>query len=345
MEDIFSLNVLDDFVFSSINESPEYKEFCSDLNELGIMLDTELYLEAIVDNKASFFKTVGDVWRNTKDTTKQAHGVYKDVTDAGGGFMKATYDAVMGALAIVARIIKFILGMVSKIPQGIASLLKMIGNIPTAIRNKIRGNISLNFTAEDLGKINTELIPEIEAFISLAKEMADGDVWSSVFGSKNVKELTTNAVNYFFGGTDTAIFKKMKKAYRKINIQVEKTTIEMRDQNLVDIYFGAKVFTDSSGKETTYYNGLKKISASIDKLKPKLEPIGKLLGDKINRSQINQSFAHLPDAVKGDIRESVVMTSKVVKSIGDILKCINQDMTTISENVNKVNDRKAKAKK
>jgi hypothetical protein len=179
-------------------------------------------------------------------------------------------------------------------------------------------------------------MPAINNFVSLAGAMSKGEAWTSLFSSRSKAE----AIKNLFGPNDMKRFKMMKQNYKKINISFDKTTVEMKNRDIVDIYFGAKKieYTDPKGgrQQMTYYDGLQKIIADLNASKPQLEAVEKSMGQKFEKTQMNQTFAHLPAGVQTDVKDAILMISKIIKAIGSIIANIQKDMHTIQSSTNKI---------
>ena len=321
----------------------EFMEFSNDLHNLYILTDPELYLEARVNTtKESLLSKGKKAVKGTAETTGQILGVYDDVTTGGGAIIKALWNVTINALRLIAKILKFVLTAISKLPELIAKGFHQIMNIPVEIRHKIRGNIKLYIAAGDLEYFYNTIFPEIKVFIDLTEDISKGDMWGTFF-KRDVNKSDPNATFEFPGGRDDMkIHRAMKVSYNKLkSLRFEPSVIEMKDQRTVDIYFHNQksiTFTDLSGKkhESSYYDALKALVTELNTFSPDLKRVQDLVSDKLARTQGNQEFARLKAGARENIKESVLMVSRVVNIIGMLLKCINDDRATMNATLKKL---------
>ena len=183
--------VLDfDILNENINYDPDvkdFKEFCGNLDNLGVLVNPELYIEAMVDHHKSWADKLNDIgtpFKQTRKTTKNIKKAYNDITDGGGSLIRAVWDASMKAIQLASRIIKFVLLNLAKIPKMLVSMAQTVGRIPANVRNKVRGNINLYITVNDLDNLFKKLIPTLDAFLDHANDISKGDMWGTFFNRR-----------------------------------------------------------------------------------------------------------------------------------------------------------------
>jgi len=340
---ILKFNLLEDIFPTSIPKE-EFTEFCNDLDSLYSILDEELYMEAFVSGKKDLGDTISTIASNTKDNTVKTLKAYGDVTDAGGSLGKGVVDLISSAVGLISKIIGFFLKNLSKIPTFIAKCINMISQIPQEVRNLIRGNIKLYITAQDLQHFYNNIFPEIATFISLTKDMSSGEMWGTFF-NRDKKNLS-----FPTGKNDMEIYRAMKKSFSKLkgNVRFEPSVIEMKDDMVRNLYFGniknlkftainnattkSLVNKKSTTDEvvTSYHSGLLRLVEELDTFREPLSNVQKLISEKYNRTQANQTFARLSPAARENVKESILMVSKVVNIVGGLLTCINRDVETFN---------------
>lgn len=338
MDIMLEFNIMDELITIE-PDMKEFKEFCTDLDKLSLIVNPELYLEAMVDNNIGFFdkisKSINKV-SDTKKTTKETLKAYGDVTDAGGYLIKSVWDASLSAIKLAIRILKFITINLAKIPTMIVNVFKMVGQIPQEVRNKIRGNIKLYVTATDIGNFHNKILPLISEFLSDAKTMSEGEVWGTFFNRRSVKGIINLSEN------DMALSKKMKSSYNKLKlIDFQETLIEMKNHNIINIYFGGSKsirFTDSKGnkQETSYYEALLQLFKILQTEEKFLKDIQTAMGEKFDKSQMNQSISKLSESAQKHITESIQMISKIINIIGNLLRYVMKDMKTLRDTSEKI---------
>lgn len=341
MDELLTFDILNE----TIDYDPDikdFKEFCSNLDSIGVLVSPELYLEAMKNNNKTWKDKLKlePPFKNTRKTTGDLKKAYNDVTDGGGTLIRAVWDASMKAIQLASRIVKFILLNLAKIPKMIIGLAKTIGKIPANVRNKVRGNINLYITVNDINNLFKTLIPLLDNFLRYANEMSKGDMWGTFFNRRPAgSKIPTK---YIVTENDMGYYKKMKSYYEKVKlIEFEETTVLFENQNIVDIYFGGSKsikYTDANGKsnESTYYDALIHIFNEIRDQDEFLKRVQTDMSEKFDRSQMNQSFGRLDDSAKNIVAESIQMVSKAVNIIGNLMRYTIMDIKTLRNSANKM---------
>lgn len=308
-----------------------FKEFCSDLDELGCITDSDLYLEAVRSNDQSLRNFGNSVRKNTYDTTMDVAKIYGNVIDGNASVIKGMWDLMMRALQLAVRAISFILRKISYIPYAIIRLGNKVADMPDDIRTKIRGNIKLYITIPDIQNLyNNQLLSKLTTFIALATRLSQGEMWRTFISKIN----SSNKI--LVGENDMKTCKEMRRIYDQIKLlEFNPSTIEMKDKGVFDAYLGAIKavdFTDLTGKRhnSTYYEALTTLLKDIESQKQNMENIQKSIGEKYNKTQINTNFSKLHHTQQVLVRDSILMVSKLIGIIGNIIRYINIDINTLS---------------
>lgn len=311
--------------------SHAFKEFCSDLDELGLITDCELYAEKVKSVDQSLRRFGKDVRRNTVSTTLDVGKAYGNIVDSNASVIKSIWDLMMRALHLSVRAISFVLRKISYIPYAIIRLGDKIADIPSDVRNKIRGNIKLYITVADIHSLyNNQLLVKLETLLGLATRLSTGDMWGTFISRRDSNR------KIIFGENDMKTCKEMLKIYDQIKmLEFTPSTIEMKDEATVNVYFGtaqAVEFTDLHGKKhkSTYYEALTVLLNDIDKQKKNMETIQKSIGEKYTQTQANTNFSKLHYTQQTLIRDTINMMSKSISVVGNIIRYVNTDIETIN---------------
>ena len=231
----------------------------------------------------------------------------------------------------------------------------MIGNIPQTIMAKIKGDIQLYVTAEDLTSIyNNSIIAKIDNFLVVAEKMTHGDIWGDKSHSKFNPVLWGKRQTYTVkdpnsgkklnaSQDDVSLAKKLIRAYWGLNnISFSPTRINMSDQNNIKRYltndpgYSITVRTLKGSKSGTYFQILQSLSEDLNNQKSKIEVVTKALQDKYAKILNNQSWAMIGVATQELISQSIQYTGKVISIIANLTKYIYSDIATITNSVNKI---------
>lgn len=328
-----------EFLLPNINNNA-FLEYCNDLDSLGIIADPELYLEAVNIEHKGFKNNLGTIIRNTKDTTKQANGLYNSLTNIGGRGYKSIWDVAISAIKLIAKIVGYIFYKIFMIPELITGVINMVSNIPSNIKNRIKGNIYLYITAKDLSFFYNNIYPHIRNFLYNASKFSEGDSWNTLFTALKDKRKLISIV---FNKSDLKYMDLMIKDYNNLQmIEFTKSLIDMSDKTSIDIYFGTSnkliEFVDIHGykHKTNYYDGLISLVKEISTYKSQMESVRDNIGKKIQDTELNSSFNELSPGVQKRIINTIMMTSKVINIIGNLVRYVLIDMKTIEKNTAKL---------
>lgn len=310
------------------------KSFNEAINEFEEYSDNEFMLEARVNPSGDFLKKMDDALANSAKLTGKAMKAYDDTTSSLGRAFKATADVVLGMASVISKCLSFIFNIAATIISAIGKCIDFIANIPDNIRNKIRGNIKLYITANDLEFFHQTLFPDIRAFIGLARSLTQGDVWGT-FWSPDKKNGNRN---------DIEIDKKMRKFFKRINIDFVKSLIDLGIETNRDIYFSNKpdiTYTDAKGDtiKTNYIESLKVLIEKIQSLFPDLKEVRKAFNEKMSRTEINGKLAELPVNKQLAIRANVIMTAEVAKIITKFMGYANKDLSVLNGAMKRIKEK------
>lgn len=341
MDDLLSLDILSENIDYNLH-TQEFKEFCSNLNSLGVITNPRLYIESMEDHNKSFIAKMKDkkILSNARKTTGDVKKAYDNVTDGGGSLIRAVWDMSMKGIQLASKILKFILINLAKIPKMIVSIVKTIGRIPQNVRNKIRGNISLYITVNDVNSLYKTLIPVIDTFLDNADEVCKGTMWGTFFNRRPAGSKIPS--KYILTENDMAYHKKMKSAYEKLKlIEFKETIVKLEDPNVVNIYFGGTKsikYKNASGNvvESTYYDALAAVLNEFQEQSEFLKSVQTDIGEKFDKSQMNQAFARLDTSAQQTVGDTIQMISKVINIIGNLLRYTIIDMKTIRNSADKI---------
>jgi len=324
----FSLDVFIEDI--DVPRKKQLREANSIWNQIESMTNMFMYLEDIKSPGDHGKDRLADAIENTKDTTKKAAQIYDDTTDAGGAIMKSSYDLSTSILHVVAKALKFISKHLSAIPAMAARMINKSMKIPSDVLNKIRGNIQLFITVDDVVNFYNNHLGKLLNFIDLAKYISSGDKWGTMFNKDD-------------GRDDMKTFNQMKSIYNHFGmLRFEKTTIEMRDRVIVDAYFSSESkikFVDpvsNTRQEKSYLDALSAIAKTLKDREKDLDVVEKLVAEKISESRTNNSFAKLTATQREKIMFIVKMFAKIFSVIGRFISCGIYDLKTIDSNMDKI---------
>lgn len=335
-----TLNVVDRVLASAIADSPEFYEFCNTLDELGELTSTEMYLyEEVIARGHTAKKDVGDIIRNTGSTTKNVGRAYNDLTSAGGTLIKSAWDLMVKLLSLIVKAIKFISNKIAHIPNMLADLIDMIAKIPANVRAKIRGDIKLYISLDDVKMVfNDAIILHLMTFVNLADQLSKGDMWSSFFKrgaheGKNLKDI-------IFGKNDMKICSKMASEYRYFQgLKFSQTIIDMSNPDTVDAYFGKGTIQINYGGNAyhyTYYQALDQLIKQINDGKDILIGLQQDVEAKVSRTQDNDQFASISAGKRQTIMNTIQMMAKTTEILGSMVRYVISDMTTIQKTTKQI---------
>lgn len=314
--------------------SKSFDEFCETLDELMKLSDDELYIEAVDDPRVKSGKGAKKIVRRTIETTKDVAGAYGDITDANGNLLKATWDLVMKTVKLCIKAISWILNKISLIPKFILSVMNKIGRVPDSVRAKVRGDIRLYITVDDIGMLyNKGLLVYLEQFFSQLGLLTKGDMWGTVFRRRGNKGSTHSPL---MGKNDVKIINTMTGIYHNISrISFTPTLIKMNDQRTIDMYFGTGKnisYKDLKGREYScnYLEALNQLIAVVQSKQEILKSLQQDLTTKFDRTRENQEFGELHPSDQKRIMDAMRMVSNVITTMGNISRYVMEDVKTIN---------------
>ena len=349
MKSICSLNIVDNILLETMVDNTEFREFSNIMTNLTSFTDSSLYLEGVKDTTIGFNDMGKIAKKNTLDTTKDIAGAYTNVTDANANVIKSTWDIFMRAVQLISRALSYIINKISNIPKFILQVADRAMDIPAEVKGKIRGDITLYITANDVGNIyNKLMIRKLTEYMTLASELSKGEFFTTFFHRHHSpnhdkdKSIDKKISTLVFGTNDMKLCRKMDDVYTHLqNMEFRPTVINMKDDSIVDVYFGnAKniKFTDTYGKkhECSYYEALNILIKDLSDKKKELENIHSMVGDKLRTAETNQTYNKLSNADKYRLSTTINQITKVVTITGNFIKFILTDLNTINNSVDKI---------
>ena len=330
-----------------INEE-SFIELCSSLTALDMYRESvDLYIEAINDPQVNKQGAINKAMKNTRDIAGKTGDVVGTVVDAKATQYNAAARLVLSIFKHVARIIKFGFGKVTDLINGAAKLSDKIGDIPEALRAKMKGNIRLYITVGDIKLIyNASLIRKIDDFIADFPLLTKGEVWGTTFHPNTV--VTDHGV---IKSNDLKLCKELHAlAVPMKNVSFDLTTINVEDPRNQEAYFSnTKVidFVDSRGKKhnSSYAEALGLLLKDIDVKKEDINNLQDAFNAKITESEINQTWATLGRNRQKLITDVMNDASIVLSVIGNLFRYITTDMNTIKAAIDKIVKNNYKAAK
>lgn len=345
MTDIFTLELPEEIIaFESINDD-EFNEFSVLLEALDQMVNMEsidnLYLEAS-HVQGGVARTAATTLKNTaKNTYKTTAGIvdsYDKITTAGGDMITSGWNVVDALIKMIVKLASFFMKYLSKIPDLIARILRFITELPTDIYNKIKGNIKLYITAEDISLLYRErLMTKLNGFLSTAQKLAQGNSWNYVKGTKIVK-----GIKKIFTPTDDQVCKQIMAYYREIGkVSFDQTTIDMGNRGNVITYLAAKkeiAFYDDKGQEFkgNYFQCINKLATDLMAKQKEIKATYDMLTAKYNSSQASLNYAELDKGEQQQIVNTINAVAAMIGVVSNIVKYAMTDMNTIYKNLNSI---------
>lgn len=313
-------------------QSETFREFVEAINEIYFIDDNEMYLEKVVDRNLTLKKKAGEVISNTVSTTKDVAGVADNITDSGAKVIKTGWDLVMRAVELATKIIHFVCVKIADIPKMIGYLWRKVTRIAPNVKNKISGDLSLYIPVGDIEQLyNTNLFARLDQYITLAETLAKGDMWGTMLNRRGANGKA------ILGDNDIKTCRKMTTIYGELrNVEFHQTTIKMKENGNVNLYFGdtkSVHFKDLSRQEyeCTYYEAISKLVEDMKSMSEKLATVDKNLGAKYDRTKANQAFASLNLSQQRIVTQMLQQTSKIIAIVGNLMKCVMADMKEIEK--------------
>lgn len=349
-----SLNKIDNVLISTLFNSPEYNSFCEDIDSLELINNNDIYIEAVTPGKSKLKDRASTTLGNTKDSIKAAGNIYSNTTDAGGAILNASWRVVASALKLSAKILKWISKHIAKVPMYISKTIDNIGDIPENIKNKVRGNIKLYITVDDIQNLfaktsqtgDYSVLYRLNLIIKYMDKLSKGDLWTTYFSRKTdlasfFKQFNDDFINPATKNkSDIAIIRQITDQYKYIsNIKFTQSVIEMNNAKVVDRYFGKNasikvIDINNNQKEVNYIEALNVLMEFIVSNKQSIENLYHALENKLDLTYQNDEFLKMNKNSQKIVTEFFQTVSKLIEVIGNIIKCIVSDVKTIENSNN-----------
>ena len=326
MENIFDLNIFEDTELKPISGN-SYYELCTIVRDYDRLMDNEIYFdEAVRDTQRSAKRSLDQIISNTIDTTRDVVGLYDDTTTAGGSLIKAGWDLAMKLVKLAVRGLILIINLLTLIPTTITRVIESIENSAIKTMARIKGNITLYITYEDIKFLNDEFIfKTIKEIISAGVAMGKTQTWGN--GSKvPLINKEPKSVNY----------KAIKGYCNKIingrarikNMRFDATSIDLSSTKAKELYLGT-----GSG---SYLDSIRSIIKAIEDDKTNLDTLAKDFKSKYEDAIYSGAFATLRPHEQKRIQQAVIDLSKTTIDVSKIVNYANKDVNTIIKTVNKI---------
>lgn len=329
-----------------------YTEMCKTLDMMDMILeDRTLYLEAMSNGNINTPRAFSNQLDRSAYAAREMARAHGKLTDVGGNVMFTAWELCVRAVSAAATMVKFVWDKILSTPTLIAKIKEKVVKIPNAIIADIRGDIKLYLTAKDVESFYSDAIfPRLIRYLDLASKIADGDFWGCYGYGINWKpgqfELKFSKKRVNSKGkrvNDVQICEQLIKVAKELdNIQFVQAVVPLNKEENQKIYFGnaqSVNFKDLQENEFhgTYYDGLIKIFNDLKASENDMKAISKLLdGKKLDASK---QFQELAPRYREIILEMFRSTSKVISTIGKIIKCVLSDIKEISTAVNDINSK------
>ena len=335
----FSLNSYDLYM----NES--FFEFSYAVDAITAYRESnELYLEAVNDPGAIRDNRIKQDLQATADTTRKTLKAADAVIDAKAGVIRASVNLIFKVFGYAGKILSFMSGKVVDMINGISNLMDDISRIPENVRGTIRGDIKLYITAEDIMMIyNQSVIKQLDDAISTLDLVTSGDQWGYAFHKNTVKPGVKS--------NDVKLAQRLKDiAFRIKNVHFSQSSVRMdSEQNRNKYFSNAKVvkFRDLKGKnhDDSYLEALRQLMADLVYRKESIHRLEDAFNEKLNRTEINQTWANLDRGTRDQITGILTSTSSILATIGGIYKYAGIDIKTISDSAKKISKKYDKKEK
>ena len=364
---ILEFTLIDDMLFEEFYTSKEYLEFCSNLDELG---ELSAYDEGMTydDTKTSLKSDVFKIGRNTLDTTKDVFKVYKYATDSKAKTYKGLWDLFMRLLQLITKVIAFIWRMLGNIPIRLVRLIDWITHLPSRIFNKIKGNIELYITVDDLKNIySVDLFENINIILKDAKVMMNGDFWTkwknSIHLSKKDINIHTDVkipgmdknieINKNIGipllekdpGTSKAI-KEMIKIYESklSKIRFVKSIVDLGRDDNVNLYFKTKEISINNRagmiRTGSYLELLKALLQDMKDKESELKSVSTAVAENLQAASTEDGFLALSASNRTAVYKATQCLSGTINILGNVVKYVNKDIQTFNNAYKRIDERK-----
>lgn len=337
----FDIDLVEPTLSLNLPDTQVYAEFTADLNSLWSVtgIDTLLFYEAVSTPQIRTNQKIKRTINTTIGTTKDIGMIYDNLTTAGGSVIHSFWNLGMSAISLMSKVIRFILVNLSKIPKGITRLINWIGKLPVNVFHKVRGDIALYITVNDINALYSQnLMMKLRSFIAAANQLSQGPAWNVLTGPKIVQALKGK----FFNKNDLAICHNISVLYKQIGgLRFERTNVDMKDTNNISRYFGADAFiqfNDINGKkfEGNYLEALNKLIEDLQTQQSNISALNDNLCTKFNSNQTSANFAKLQPSDQQQMMNAIQQVGRMVSVIGRIVQYVIEDVKTIERTATSV---------
>ena len=325
------------------DEEKEFQKACRDIELLSLLCRPyDVFEEEVVDKPYGFKQKFGNTVTNTVDTTKTAMGIVGGVTDLKATGYKGMWDLAAKCMQLAGRVAGYVLKKAYELPDKISKLINGVMDIPANVRNKIRGNIKLYITINDFMFIYTHgIIHKIDQFIKQVDLLSKGETWTAFFKGRGVINIAKSVLSGDGMPTnDKKHLEMMNKLFKEIQrVKFTETVVEMHDMDDILSYFGDKQsiqFTDLQGnaQNCTYYEALQVLMKDIQSESDTLKKVREDFQTKVADTKASQEYASLSLHYQNEITAALNNISAVTSMIGEIIKCVIEDLKTLAGAVN-----------
>lgn len=320
----------------------DFDKLCESLDELDALTRPfNIFDEAVRDPSVEANNHKSSVIKNTMDTTRDVMHGYNQTINTGGTIIKAGWDAMVKIINVAFKTLQALINTAIKLPTNIINLTKELAGIPSDVKNKIKGNIKLYITIDDIAMLyNNSLLQRLDTSISTIGLLTRGEMWKTMFNRDLVNELKARPT---IPPNDMKLCRKLEGEIKAIqNIQFSETLIDMGDPNNIDIYFGNKKcieFTDLTGRHhnDTYYEALLQLMKDIQSKNNVIQQLQTDFGSKLKKTQDNQTFAQLSGMAQQRVYTTMNEISQVATCVGNIVRYVQTDVNTMENATRKLN--------
>ena len=341
MHNLFNLDILDNN--QTLSESTMYLKRSEDLiNEMEIITEAFTNKEGTSSDptKKTSGGLISGIAKNTAFTTqatikgtKDAWKIYDKATEIAKNVYTKLYDIVIKLAAGIVKIIQFIVNQVLRIPELIMKGIKALKGIPEAIRSKLRGDLRLHFTADDLSTFYTSVFPAVDSMVELLDDSFKPNSLMDTFF--NIFRFKKKAPAYETKLDDTKLNQKLHDKYNKIkDINFVVSSVQLNSKEVIDIYFGnvkINVKTPNGVKSLTYLESLEVIVDDTAKRKNALTKIHDNIKaiEQTKKETFNDAMHGFDERSRQIIVDNIKMISGAILCIGKIHDAINKDVKTL----------------
>lgn len=294
----------------------------------------KMYLESVEDKEVKKKGRIKTTISNTVDVAQKTGQMKNDIVDTKATVYKGEFDIVY---KIGHAILKVIIGIVSIIIngiKGIGRLLKFIVHLPKNIISKIKGDLHIYITVNDLGTLYNEgLIRKLDKILDYIDALTKNpDKWKS----------------HWVRPDDGTKLKKMHAMVTNIqNIEFTPSTIKMNDQHNVETYLYSETkieFIDKKGNafSGSYLEALQQLLEDLQDRQGIFNQVKDIYDDKRQNTEENQNFGKLGVKDQNLIVQGTKDISIVMNLIGKITNYVMHDINEISKAAQKVDQYTAK---